>query len=312
MANLGYIQVTRQCNQRCRFCSNPPVEEQRSLEQAKSLVDELKAAGYHGVILTGGEPTIEPLLPELIAHCRDVELPVRMITNGTRISDADYLDELIDRGLGHCHLSIHSSRPEIHDALSRNPGGHASLLRALELIGERQDRMTADINAVICTANADHLNELAEMVIDRFPFVRHFVFNGLDPETDRLRDNPDLIPRLRDFEVSLYKAATAIEGSGRSLRVERVPLCYMPGFEHCSTETRKIVKSEERTTHFLDQRGAVRQGPDAFVHLHHRCCDVCTLKPICAGLYERTEAYDPAELAPRFIDPEPIRRRIVG
>ena len=312
MANLGYIQVTRQCNQRCRFCSNPPVEAERTLDQARALVDDLVERGYDGVILTGGEPTLAPFLPELVAYCKAVALPVRLITNGTRLREPALLDALIGAGLHHVHLSLQSSMADVHDELTRNPGSYDALMKALKLIGERESLITADVNTVITTANADHLDALAALVIERFPFVRHFVFNGLDPETDRLRSNPELIPRLSDLELSLFRAANLIEGSGRTLRVERIPLCYMPGFEHCSTETRKIVKAEERITHFLDRRGAVRQGPEAFVHRHEPACERCTLKPICAGLYERTSAYDPAELATQFIDPEPIRRRIRG
>ncbi len=312
MANLGYIQVTRQCNQRCRFCSNPPVEAERTLEQARELVDDLRGRGYHGVILTGGEPTLAPYLPELIAYCREVGLPARLITNGTLLCEAERLDRLLDAGLSHCHLSLYSHRAEVQDALTRNPGGFDAVRRTLELLGQRQERIAVDLNITINAANADHLDGVVAHAIERFPFIRHFVFNGLDPETDRLRENPDLIPRLRDFEVSLVLAAERIVATGRTLRVERVPLCLMPGFEHCSTETRKIVKAEERTTHFLDRRGAVVQGPEAFVHRHHEPCEVCTLRSICAGLYERGGGYDPSELAPQFVDVEPIRRRIVG
>jgi pyruvate-formate lyase-activating enzyme len=310
MANLGYIQVTRQCTQRCRFCSNPPVEAERSLGEARALADDLKARGYDGVILTGGEPTLAPWLPELVTHCRDAGLPPRLITNGTLLCEPDLLDRLVGAGLGHVHLSLHSHLAAVHDGLTQNPGSHAALVRVLELIAARPGQVTADVNAVMTTENAGHLDELVAWVIARFPFVRHFVLNGLDPETDRLREAPELIPRLWQVEVPLARAAARIEAAGRTLRVERVPLCSMQGFEHCSTETRKLVKGEERTTHFLDRRGAVRQGPGGFVHRHHAACEPCTLRSICAGLHDAGGAYDPAELAAQFIDPEPIRRRV--
>ncbi len=117
--------------------------------------------------------------------------------------------------------------------------------------------------------------------------------------------------RLADFELSLHRAMSWLAHSGRTFRVERVPLCYMAGFEHCSTETRKIVKAEERLTHFLDRRGAVRQGPEAFFHEHHPACDPCALRGLCAGLYERGHGYDPAELAPQFVKGDVIKARIV-
>jgi hypothetical protein len=33
----------------------------------------------------------------------------------------------------------------------------------------------------------------------------------------------------------------------------------MPGFEHCSTETRKIIKQENRPIFFLDEKGLMKQ-----------------------------------------------------
>jgi MoaA/NifB/PqqE/SkfB family radical SAM enzyme len=310
VANLGYIQVTRQCNQVCRFCSNPPVEEERTLAEAQALVDDLRHQGYDGVILTGGEPTLVPYLPELISYCRSQGIPARLITNGTRLRDAALLDELIAAGLKHGHFSLHSSRPDVHDLLTGRHGNHRALLEALELIGRRPGTVNVDINCVLVRPNADHLDELVSFVVNHFPFVHHFVFNGLDPDTERLAQNGELIPRLWEFELALARAAHQLTKTGRSLRVERVPLCYMAGFEHCSTETRKIAKHEERTTHFLDQRRAVRQEPGSFVHHHTRRCQVCSLQAICAGIYPRPEAYHPEELAPQFVDAEPIRQRI--
>ena len=62
MAQLGYIQITRECNQRCRFCSNPPTGQELTEEQMREEMDHLVELEYDGVILTGGEPTTSPLL----------------------------------------------------------------------------------------------------------------------------------------------------------------------------------------------------------------------------------------------------------
>ena len=67
--------------------------------------------------------------------------------------------------------------------------------------------------------------------------------------------------------------------TGRSFRVERVPLCYMTEYAHCSTETRKIVKSEERIVHFLDNKGTVRQTE--WGHLYAEVCEGCSVRSIC-------------------------------
>ena len=71
MANLGYLQLTRDCYQRCHFCSNPPTGVDLSEEEMRGLIDDLAEMDYDGVILTGGEPTLSPLLFPALAYARE-------------------------------------------------------------------------------------------------------------------------------------------------------------------------------------------------------------------------------------------------
>ena len=59
--------------------------------------------------------------------------------------------------------------------------------------------------------------------------------------------------------------------TGRTFRAERVPLCYMRRFAWASTETRKIVKEEERCIRFLDFKGFIHQKE--FLHGKGSACD---------------------------------------
>jgi len=310
MANLGYIQVTRRCNQRCRFCSNPPFEKDIRLAEGRRLVDDLASRGYVGVIFTGGEPTLSPDLPALISHARRRGLPPRIVTNGQLLgSEEGLLESLVDAGLSHIHVSLYSSRPGIVARLTGKEDSLRAAHRALERIGALAGGVTVDVNTVINHYNADHLDEHAASVLDRFPFVRHFVWNNLDPHMNRVAENPDTVPALWELELSLHRALRLLEGSGRSFRVERVPLCYMVEHADASTETRKIVKAEERTTHFLDDKGRVHQT--GFLHDKTECCQACLLDPICAGLDGVGEGFDLAELHPVFVPPSPVIARIL-
>lgn len=310
MANLGYIQVTRRCNQKCRFCSNPPIERDLGLEEGRRLIDELADQGYDGVIFTGGEPTLADHLGALVAHARRRGLPPRIVTNGQLLGSGEgLLERLVDAGLEHVHVSLYSHRPEVVAGLTGKPDSLEAALAALERIGRLEGRVTVDLNTVINRMNADHLDEHVESVTDRFPFIHHFVFNNLDPFMNRVADNPDTIPALWQFELSLFRALRLLERRGITFRVERVPLCYMTEHAHCSTETRKIVKSEERTTHFLDDKGRVRQ--EEFLHDKATCCSACLLDPICAGLDGVGHGFDPDELYPVFVPPEQVIARIL-
>ena len=57
--NLGRVQITRDCNQNCVFCSAPPEGEELSLSEFKKKIYELKELGTTDLMLTGGETTIK-------------------------------------------------------------------------------------------------------------------------------------------------------------------------------------------------------------------------------------------------------------
>jgi len=307
VANLGYLQITRECRQACRFCSNPPSGVELSVEEMRHHVDDLVDRRYDGIILTGGEPSVAPLLLPAIRYARRRGLFVRMITNGQRLADDAFVREVAEAGLSHVHLSLHSSRPEVHDFLTQTRGAHANLCAALSHAPEHG--ITVDVNTVINAYNADHLDATVRWVVGNWPHVRHFVWNNMDPNLNRAERNPDTIPRLHEMELPLRRAMAFLRATGRTFRAERVPLCYMPDFAECSTETRKIVKEEERCIRFLDRKGFVLQRQ--FLHGKARACDACSLDPVCAGLYSMGYHYDAAELFPVFRDPLQIVRDVL-
>lgn len=309
MANLGYIQVTRSCNQKCRFCSNPPTEKEIDLLEARRIIDDFAVRRYDGIILTGGEPTAVPWLPEAVRHAVSRGLAVRIITNGQRLAEGALLEELAAAGLRHLHVSLYSHDAKVHDDLTQNPGSHARAVRALERIGAHCS-LTADVNCVIHRYNARELDAVVNFVVQRFPRVRHLVFNNLDARMNRVAQNPDTIPRLADLELSLARALRLAEERGLTFRIERVPLCYMAEWAHRSTETRKLVKGEERIIHFLDAKGMVRQESGAFVHGKAKACEACRVSSICGGLDGLGETSDGAELYPLFLDPQAIASRV--
>lgn len=308
MANLGYIQVVRRCNQACRFCSNPVNERELTLAQAKRLVDRYQKAGYAGLILTGGEPTLYEPLPALIAYAARAGMPCRLITNAQRTAEPAYLDKLLAAGLTHLHVSVHSHLKAVQDSLAGNPGSLANIVRTLARLGRRSARV--DINQTICAQNAGHVHQTARWLCARFPYLRHFSWTYLDPLVERVAQDPGTIPTLRSTKRSLLLAMRFLDRSGRTFRLEKVPLCYMGEFSHCSTETRAIVRKEKRAVEFLDDRKRYQES--LWRYGKGPACGRCSLTAICAGLWDMGGAYDPAELVAQSADPRPIMRRIIA
>jgi pyruvate formate lyase activating enzyme len=76
------------CNYACPFCSNwllvhePDSLPEVPLERIETFIKE-RADFLDGVVITGGEPTIHPDLPELIKRFKAIGLLVKLDTNGT-------------------------------------------------------------------------------------------------------------------------------------------------------------------------------------------------------------------------------------
>jgi MoaA/NifB/PqqE/SkfB family radical SAM enzyme len=308
MASLAYIQVTRDCNQECRFCSNPPTEKAISLKQAKRLVDDYLKRDYAGIILSGGEPTLYPHLPELVSYIAKKKFSLRIITNGQKTADIRYLRSLTDAGLSHICVSVYSEDPKVQAFLTNNKESLANVKKTLDNL--RRFNLNVDIATVINRYNAGHLSRVVMRLVKDYPFIRHFIWNNLDPLMNRASRNPDTIPRLADFESELHKAMAFLDANGRTFRAERVPLCYMTEFSHCSTETRKIVKKEERAIYFLDEKGLKFQK--GWVYGKADCCRACSLNEICAGLYQMGKYFSEKELYPVFVSKGIIVKRILA
>jgi len=309
VAEIAYLQLTRVCNQSCRFCSNPDTGHTIPLRRAKTWIDKFKERGYAGLILTGGEPTMHPDLDKLVAYARKRGIPPRIITNGQKLAAKGGLERLRDAGLEHMHVSVYSHRPKTQGFLTGKKDSLSRIFKTLDNAGRLNIRV--DINTVINSYNADHLSGLVEQILRRWPYIFHFVWNNLDPLMNRAAENRDTIPKLRDFEVELFRAMTLVKRSGRTFRAERVPLCYMTDFAEFSTETRKIVKSEGRAIYFLDEKGIKVQDKKAFWSYGKAPrCAACSLESVCAGLYEMDRYYSSDELCPVFVPLADVAGRV--
>lgn len=87
------LQVTNQCNRRCPDCgktfcpacvteSHEGKQNELTVEQWQSVIDDLAEAGCKSVMFTGGESLLYGGLPELIARVRSTGMEAVVQTNG--------------------------------------------------------------------------------------------------------------------------------------------------------------------------------------------------------------------------------------
>lgn len=84
-------------------CVAPTERVQKELSTAewKIVIEKAFKEGVPHFIFTGGEPTLREDLPELLSFCEDLGLVTGLLSKGSKISDMEYIDELIASGLDH-------------------------------------------------------------------------------------------------------------------------------------------------------------------------------------------------------------------
>jgi pyruvate formate lyase activating enzyme len=73
------------CNMRCVYCHNPELVTGRKERLPWQKIQDFLASRQgklDGVVLTGGECTLSPLLPKLLEHIRAMGFKVKLDTNG--------------------------------------------------------------------------------------------------------------------------------------------------------------------------------------------------------------------------------------
>lgn len=318
--HTAYMQITRKCNNKCIFCSNPCFDKEIDIEEIKKRLSFYKKKGVNEIIFSGGEPTECPLLPQAIEMARSYGMYPKIITNGVNLHDFNYAKKLKDAGLNHLHISIHSHIEEDSDLITTKEGHFKKTIKGIEnciKIG-----MEININTVINSLNAKYLSEFVKYFIEKFPEVKHYVFNNIDAgESDkqiksRAWENKWIISKYSEMEMELSKMVAVLKKNFKTCRIERVPLCYMQGFEHLSTETRKIVKEEGYKCIFIE-----KEGKDIYVHVKNlkgekevhkaEVCKICFLRDICIGIEkEYYQLFGDSDLFPIFKNTKNIVKKI--
>lgn len=126
------------CNFRCPFCHNPELVSAPTHPATIpfSTVEEhltAKADWLDGVVLSGGEPTINPALLPLARRIKQLGLGLKLDTNGSK---PDVLSEMLSEDLlDYVAMDVKSS-PERYAKAVRRPVSVEAVQRSIELITE--------------------------------------------------------------------------------------------------------------------------------------------------------------------------------
>ena len=262
------IRINFNCNQQCRFCfvstHLPPAGD-------AAVLAAISAAGARGakVVLSGGEPTLNPRLAEYLRLAHEVSpLPVVLQTNAVLLRRGPLVQELKAAGLGMAFVALHGSRPEISDIVTSAPGTFAATAAGLDNLV--QAGVTSMINFVICRANLGDLPPVVRLVGSRWPGVEVNI-SFIAASTEVVPLERDLVPSYSEALPMLDEAILEAARLGVTLRgfvsMCGLPLCLVPG-------------AAER---FATLREACARDADQEC-VKPPACAGCALEPKCFGL----------------------------
>ena len=112
------------------------VKRELLTEEWQAILDKAWNAGIPHVIFTGGEPTLRPDLPELIAYAEKLGMVSGLSTDGLRFTDRNYLHSILYAGIDHVMLLLDPSEEQSWEALRDMMAEDLSVTVHLTLTGQ--------------------------------------------------------------------------------------------------------------------------------------------------------------------------------
>jgi len=214
------------CNNRCIHCFNDSQRRKytRSLDQLLAFIDTWSEK-YSALTIGGGEPTIYPHLPELLAHAQRRRLKVTLFSNCRRFIDKGFAEKITAYDMDRVIVTIHSPSPQIHDHITRIPGSLSQTLAGIANLQQTQLK-TIQLQIIIHRLNYRHLLELAKLA--HTLGIGHISFSSLIYQGEAMKHKNELKISLRETIPYLLEACDYLLCRGMKFAIYAYPLCLIP------------------------------------------------------------------------------------
>ena len=132
-----HFDLTYRCNERCVHCYLDH-EDHGELTTAEILgvLEELAAAGTLTLTFSGGEIFLRPDLFEILSAARRLHFDISLKSNALLVTPARAA-QLRELGVRSIQISVYSSDPAVHDAITKVPGSLERTLAAVPMLREQ-------------------------------------------------------------------------------------------------------------------------------------------------------------------------------
>ena len=147
----------------CRACAQPLRSTlELNTEEAKRLIDEVKALRAPVFVLTGGDPLKRPDIFELVEYASTNGVRISLTPSATPLLTREALHRLKQCGLARLAVSLDGPDAQVHDAFRRVPGSYSWTLSAVRWA--REVGLPAQINTTIARHNLQYLDAMIALL----------------------------------------------------------------------------------------------------------------------------------------------------
>jgi MoaA/NifB/PqqE/SkfB family radical SAM enzyme len=262
------VRINFHCDQACEFCPVPTYLPAPPDEAIQAAIRRAIAETGR-VVLGGGEPTLSPKLLDWVAFAkRSGARAIELETNGVALFERDLAVAFSEAGLSLACVSLHGSRPEIADRVTRSPGGFERTTAGIDHL--RELGVPVLTSFVVCPANVDDFPSYVAFVAGRWPGTSIRVC-FVDPISTEFAVTREGLPRHSEVMQALAAGLAQAERLGVEV-VAREPLRDVP---RCIPSTGSVEA----------WAGIMRLGPEPPPDLVKVvACTRCRLEPLCPGV----------------------------
>ena len=152
------IEITYRCNEYCKFCASHggnPEQNELTLSEIDSLLDELISLHVTPVTITGGEPLLEKgTVLHMASRLSSAGISPNLLTNGTLIDDKT-AQQLKKAKIQHVQISLDGACAETNDEIRGRRGGFKEAIRGIKAL--KKEGLNISISTVLTKENFDEM-----------------------------------------------------------------------------------------------------------------------------------------------------------
>ena len=306
--------TTNKCNLTCKHCyqdARPDAcANELTTDEARTLIDQIAAAGFKIMIFSGGEPLMRPDIYDLVAYAASKGLRPVFGTNGTLITP-EVAGRLKECGACAMGISLDSLDRAKHDSFRGLEGAWDATVAGMRAC--REVGLPFQIHTTVLDWNEHEVCDITDFAVEHGAIAHSIFFlipvgrgKYINDTSLKVAANERLLRQImaKQAEVSIDVKPTCApqftrvaEQLGVKTRFERGCLA---GLTYCIVSPEGVVRP---CAYMTEEAGNVREQPfdeiwktsPVFEHLRTReyggSCGTCDFRAGCGGCRARAAYY---------------------